>query len=226
MKNKGGRPTGSKGKTIVFNKKCMEWALCYRKTTIYQLGKNKSVGKCLRTLRTYMSTGKMPEEILQKIAHIIDIDPDYLKGVYYNNLSKSIHDKNLLWYFLNPRMYPYEKKELESVTYIDYIKPLLLIHDISWRQYEALADKEQWAFQYDLEKAIIPVLLNHFHESASGRPINESCKKLKTILELYGPDYEETPDPTGEQLNEWFNLSDNDSYLEEKFGLIEKTNAE
>ena len=193
-----GRPKGSTRKDMVeFDRDCMNAALQYRNISIRKMGREESIHRNDKTLRGYMKSGRMPESVLEEIANYVDADTRYLKGIYHKEIIESDYPpkmKSALLAGLKPDKYPYVKKEQRELEYKKYIDNILIIHGISTKQFTDLDKRKQWELQIEIEKKIVPVLLDYFEMFEDGDPVVPAIWSLLYEIESYGPDDLDIPE--------------------------------
>ena len=93
-------------------------------------------------------------------------------------------------YILKQQRIKYDGKFL----YDRYLEYILIIHDISNRQFDEMLFEKQKAFQLDLEDAIATVLIKHFPYNALGQDIRPDIDRIKIDIYNYDPNEPEIPE--------------------------------
>ena len=111
----------------------------YKKSSIRQLGKLKSIDCTERTIRRSLNEGLITYKFLDQIARQLDLDPELLSGKLHKH-ADSIDDPILKQLYLNtlsPDRHPYYKKiysEQIKKPIADFLSSLLSFFKISYKQ--------------------------------------------------------------------------------------------
>ena len=104
-------PRGKTNKEFI-NKTIFMELIRYKKSSIRQLGKLKSIACTERTIRRSLNEGLITHKFLDQIARHLDLDPELLSGKLHKH-ADSIDDPILKQLYLNtlsPDRHPYYKK--------------------------------------------------------------------------------------------------------------------
>lgn len=172
-------------------------------TSIPELGE-KYVAECSeRTLRRSINSGHMRPQYIDRIAKYLDVHPMFLSGELHKK-ADLFPDEMKQWYLnsLDSSKYPYCKKELDILKGMpirELLSHIFSLFDVSYSQFEQMTFEKQYALQYELFEAMIPIMRKHFTEDSYG---NEDMPELDYILvqlDNYRDDYY-----LGEHLRERF----------------------
>ncbi|WP_026664854.1 helix-turn-helix domain-containing protein [Butyrivibrio sp. FC2001] len=169
------RTKGAKNKgKVKFSSLMLKQAMSYKGKSIRKLGDDSAIKATEKTLRTYIKNQEMPEETLDKICEILDVDINLVKGKYNRDFSKmSANERYLFFLAHNPKRLPYMKQKERENKNGAYLESVLTGHGISMKQYEALNDYDQLCMEIALEDRIGSVLEKYFDELANGDDIQE-----------------------------------------------------
>ena len=78
--------------------------------------------------------------------------------------------------------------------YSKYLEYILIIHDISKKQFQEMTFERQKEFQLSLEDAIVPVLMKYFSKNAMEQDLYPEIYRLRMEIDSYDPDEPEPPD--------------------------------
>jgi hypothetical protein len=138
---------------------------------------------------------------MDALGQYLDVDTDYLSGKYHRDAEK-IENQELciiLKSQLKAKKFPYILKQQRikydgKFLYDRYLEYILIIHDISKRQFHGMLFEKQKAFQLDLEDAIATVLIKHFPYNALGQDIRSNIDRIRVEIDNYDPDEPEIPE--------------------------------
>lgn len=183
-------------KKVPLHKECLMEALQLRNCSIRGLGKdNCHFGWSSKSIERGIRDGEVSPELLDALGQRLDVDTDYLSGKYHryieNIKSKSVIETLKLG--LKANKFPYIRKQQRikydgKFLYEKYLEYILIIHDVSMRQFDEMLFENQKSFQLDLEDAIASVLIKHFPNNALGQDIYPEVYRLKNDIENYNPD--------------------------------------
>lgn len=208
---------------VSFDRKCFEEALKLHNSSIRQLGKvTGGIGWSEKTIRRALNDGQISLELLDDIARRFDIDPEYLSGKYHRNAEK-YKDPNiraLALYNLKAERYPYILKQQrdkidDHFLYDRYLENILIIHNLSLKQFNDLPFEIRKKMQLELEGAICSVLTKHFDKDAFGKDLYPEIYMLQNDIDNYDPDFKEPPAEFFEEM-----MRDNDDPLADKYKHI------
>lgn len=192
-----------KRKKIPLNKECLKEALKLRNTSIRKLGEDPNLGWSSKTIERGIKAGEIYDNTLEALGQYLDIEPDYLSGKYHQ-ICKKIADNDDAMYFilkkgLCAKKFPYLKKQQsedydEKPLYSKYLEYILIIHDISQKQFHEMTFEQQKEFQLCLEDAIVPVLMKYFSKNAMEQNLYPEIYRLRMEIDTYNPDESEPPD--------------------------------
>ncbi|MBI9050398.1 MAG: hypothetical protein JEZ00_13335 [Anaerolineaceae bacterium] len=203
---------------ITLDRECLLESLQLRNISIRRLGKDYDFGWSSKSVERGIKDGEVSPELMDALGKYLDVDTDYLSGKYHRDAEK-IKDESVclrLKSGLKADKFPYILKQQRikyggKFLYDRYLEYILIIHDISIHQFDALLFEKQKAFQLDLEDAIAKVLIKHFPYNAMGQEIWPAIYKVKNDIENYNPDEPE--------IREDFIMDENDGIdpFEEKY---------
>ena len=214
-----------KKEKVAFDRKCFEEASKLRNSSIRKLGKvTGGIGWSEKTIRRALSAGQISPELLDDIARRFDVDPEYLSGKYHRNAEK-YNDPNiraLALYNLKAERYPYIlKQQREKIDdhflYNRYLENILIIHNLSLKQFYDLPFEIRKKIQIELEESICRVLTKHFEKDAFGKDLYPDIYRLQNDIDNYEPVFEE---PSAEFFEEM--MRDSDNSFAEKYKDIHK----
>ena len=189
-------------KKVPFKRECFEAALKLRGMSIRRLGAvDSGLGWSEKTIRRGLEDGQISPDLLDVLAKLLDVDPDYLSGKYHARVEKYA-DPYLRAYALRrlkPEKYPYLlKKQRDKIDnhalYERYLENIFLIHNISIQQFELLPFSVKKELQLKIEKAICPVLIQYFEKDAFGNDTDPEIWSLESSIFDYNPDFTEPPE--------------------------------
>ena len=181
-------------KKVPLDRNCLMEALQLRNSSIRRLGADYNFGWSSRSIERGIKDGEISPELMDALGQFLDIDTDYLSGKYHRDAEK-IKDESvcvILKSGLKADKFPYIRKQ-QRITYDGkflydmYLEYILIIHDISMRQFDEMLLEKQKAFQLDLEDAIAIVLIKYFPYNALGQDIWPDIYRIKNDIENYNP---------------------------------------
>jgi len=205
---------------IPFERKCFEEILKLRSSSIRKLGKvTGGVGWSEKTIRRALIDGQISPKLLDDIAKYFDVDPEYISGKYHRNVEK-YKDPNiraLALYNLKAERYPYLLKQQrdkidEHFLYDRYLENILIIHNLSIRQFNDLSFEIRKKMQLELEESICRVLIKYFDKDAFGKELYPDIYGLHSDIDNYDPDFKEPPPEFFEEM-----MRDGNDPLAEKY---------
>lgn len=158
-------------------------ALKYKGVSIDQLA--LIVDRNKRTLYRYLKEESIPEDVLEDIARVLDVHPDFLSGVY-DRKAAQMDDRllRLLYlYYVTPEKKPYLLKLQEDLHYPIYFENILAMNGISMAQFKELEVKERIQFRWELSLSILKTIQQHFTTDRFGRKISERTQYCESELE-------------------------------------------
>ena len=176
-------------------------ALQLRNSSIRRLGEDYDFGWSSKSIERGLKGGEVSLELMDALGRHLDVDTDYLSGKYHRSVEK-IKAKSFcasLKLGLKADKFPYilklQRNKFDGkFLYDKYLEYILIIHDISMRQFDEMLFEKQKAFQIDLEDAIATVLIKHFPYNALGQDLWPDIYRLKADIENYNPDEPEIPE--------------------------------
>lgn len=191
----GGRSMANK-KTPkkTFSSSCFDAAMKLRGTSIRKLGAIEGgVGWSDKTIRRARKSGEISAELLDALAKRLDVAPDYLTGKYAGDFSKlfpeplDAESTAILVAMLVPERFPYLMSQHRADLYDRYIDGILMIHDISFRQYSEMPDDSKRQFELDIERAVCPVIRKYFTHDARDQEGLPDLYRIEAEIENYDP---------------------------------------
>lgn len=214
---------------VSFDRKCFEEALKLRNSSIRKLGKvTGGIGWSEKTIRRALIVGQISPELLDDIARHLDVDPEYLSGKHHRKAEK-YEDPNIramALYNLKAERYPYILKQQRDKTdnhflYDRYLENILIIHNLSLKQFNDLPFEIRKKIQLELEESICRVLTKHFEKDAFGKDLYPDIYMLQNDIDNYDPDFKEPPPEFFEEM-----MRDNDDPFAEKYKDIHENGSE
>lgn len=207
-------------------RKCFEEALKLRNSSIRKLGGvTDGVGWSEKTIRRALTDGQISPELLDDIAQHLDVDPEYLAGKYHRNAEKydDPYIRALALYNLKAERYPYLLKQQRDkidnyFLYDRYLENILIIHNLSLKQFNNLPFETKKKLQLELEDSICRVLIKYFDRDAFGKELYPGIYKLHNDIDNYDPDFKEPPPEFFEEMMK----DSNDPFAEKYKGFLEK----
>jgi hypothetical protein len=142
-----------------------------------------------KTIRRCLDSGKIPPDLLDKIAKFLDVHPDYLAGAYDRQANK-IEDaylRALSRSFIKPEKYPYILKAKNEIGYTTHFENILTMNDISMELFNSLPPIERVLFRQELVVAIMGVITKHFTQDSLGNDLQELLSHYETFVGDYDP---------------------------------------
>lgn len=192
-----------KMKKIPLNKECLKEALNLRNTNIKKLGEDVNFGWSSKSIERGLKEGEVSAELLDALGRNLDIEPDYLSGKYHQICKKIADNDDIMYSILKKglcaKKFPYLKKQQSAnyngeFLYSKYLEYILIIHDISKKQFQEMTFERQKEFQLSLEDAIVPVLMKYFSKNAMEQDLYPEIYRLRMEIDSYDPDEPEPPD--------------------------------
>lgn len=195
---------------IYLDSDCFYTALKYRGLSIRKLGAVEGgIGYDEKTIRRGLKDQQVTQDIMDRIARRLDVDPDYLSGKYHANANKiqSPEVRDNILRQLTPDRFPYlfaQQRDRSDGRYLydRYLENILMIHNIAKHQFDQLPFEHQKKMQIELETAICQVLLRYFDKDAAGRDTYPEIYHLQSDIENYDPDFIEPPDEFFEEMSD------------------------
>ena len=186
---------------VPIDRKCFEEALKLRNSSIRKMGAvTGGIGWSEKTIRRALIDGQISPELLDDIAQHIDVDPEYLSGKYHRNAEKydDPHIRAFALYNLKAERYPYLLKQQRDkidnhFLYERYLENILIIHNLSLKQFNNLPFGIRKELQLELEESICKVLTKYFDKNAFGKELYPDIYRLHNDIEYYEPDFKEPP---------------------------------
>ena len=161
-----------------------------RKCSIRKLGEAyEQIGRTEKTIRRCLDDGKMPPDLLDRIAKYLNIHPDYLAGVYDDKL-KRIEDKDSRDFFksfIKPGKYPYILKERDELHYESYFENILIMSKISIEQFNTLPTEERILLRQEMDVSILEVIAKHFKKNSLGESISDELEYYRSNVGDFDP---------------------------------------
>ncbi len=182
-------------KKFPLDRECLTEVLKLRNSSIRRLGADYNFGWSSKSIERGIKDGEVSPELMDTLGKYLDVDTDYLSGKYHREAEK-IKDESVREIFksqLKAEKFPYILKQQRikydgKLLYHRYLEYILIIHDISLRQFDEMIFGKQKAFQLDLEDAIATVLMKHFPHNAQGHDTWPAIYKIKNDIENYYTD--------------------------------------
>lgn len=193
---------------VAFDRKCFEEVLNKRSSSIRKLGEvSGGVGWSEKTIRRALYDGKISPELLDDIARHLDVDPDFISGKYHRNAEtyKDPHVRALALYYLKCERYPYllkqKRDKIDNHFLCDrYLENILIIHNLSLKQFNDQPFEIKKKMQLELEEVICGVLMKYFNKDAAGNELYPEITRLQNEIKDYDPDFMEPPAEFFEQM--------------------------
>lgn len=190
-----------KFKKVPLDRECIMEALHLRNSSIRKLGADYAFGWSSKSVERGIKDGEISPQLMDALGQYLDVDTDYLSGKYHRDAEK-IKDESfcvILKSQLKAEKFPYILKQQRikyggKFLYDRYLEYILIIHNISIRQFDEMLFEKQKAFQLDLEDAIATVLIKHFPCNALGQDHWPDIYRLKYEIETYDPDESKIPE--------------------------------
>jgi len=188
-------------KKCPFNRERFNQVLKYRKTNIKELCSDLSqgYGYSVKTISRALKSGYASFEVVEWLSEKLDIDPEFIMGKYWYDPQKYGEKAEMLNACIRPERFPYLKKLQRDKTdgkflYDKYIENILVIHDISYKQYEMLDFDTRKQFQLEIEDVITNVLMKYFTHNAMGDELYPVILGLYAQIDSYDPSEPDEPD--------------------------------
>lgn len=170
---------------VPVNKQRFFEVLKWRNCSIRKLGEAyEQIERTEKTIRRCLDAGEMPPDLLDRIAKYLNVHPNYLSGVYDNNVDR-IEDKYLravFKSFIKPEKYPYLLKAKSDIGYTSYFETLLTINDISIEQFNTLPPEERVLFRQEMNVAVLSVITKHFETGSLGNNLQDELSCCKSFV--------------------------------------------
>ena len=184
-----------------FKRKMFEEVLQLRGTSIRKLcNVSSGIGWSEKTIHRALNEGKISPELLDILAKRLDIDPFYLMGKHHESINKITDQvlRNMILKNINASHFPYilsqqRLKKDERPIYDRFLENVLILHDLSPKQFEELPFQKQKEFQMKMEEALCPILIEYFPVNARGEDTYSEIYRLLYDIEDYDPYIVESP---------------------------------
>lgn len=161
-----------------------------RKCSVRKLGEAyEQVGRTEKTIRRCLNEGKMPPDLLDKIAKYLNVHPDYLAGIYDDRADR-IEDANLRAFVkssIKLEKYPYILKAKDKLNYVSCFEDILIMNNISMEQFNTLSAEERILFRQEMDVAILEVIAKHFKKNSLGKSVRGELEHCKLNVGDYDP---------------------------------------
>ncbi len=182
-------------KKVPLHNECLMEALQLRNKSIRSLGEDYDFGWSSKSIERGLKDGEVSPQLLDALGKHLDVDTNYLSGMYHRYAEK-IKTESVVKSIkkgLKADKFPYIRKQQRTkydgkFLYDRYLEYILIIHDVSMRQFDEMQFEKQKSFQLDLENEIASVLIKHFQHNALGQDVYPTVYKLKNEIENYNPD--------------------------------------
>jgi hypothetical protein len=219
----GGNMGNKEKNKVYFDRKCFEEALKLRNSSIRKLGAvTGGVKWSEKTIRRALIDGQISPELLDDIAQHLDVDPEYLSGKYHRNAEKykDPYIQASALYNLKAERYPYLlKQQREKIDdhflYDRYLENILIIHNLSLKQFNNLTFEIRKKIQLELEESICRVLIKYFDKDAFGKELYPEIYRLQNDIDNYDPDFQEPPPEFFEEM-----MRDRNDRFTEKYKIL------
>lgn len=175
---------------VPINKERFFEVLKLRKCSIRKLGEEyEQIGRTEKTIRRCLDDGRMPPDLLDRIARYLNIHPDYLSGVYDDKLNrmKDEDSREVFKSFIKPEKYPYILKAKDKLNYVSYFEDILIMNNISMEQFNTLSAEERILFRQEMDVAILEVIAKHFKKNSLGKSVRGELEYCKLNVGDYDP---------------------------------------
>lgn len=127
-----------------------------------------------KTIGRYINRGKMPFDLLDHLAQVLDVESAFLMGHYdIKPFSTPETDEDRLirermQSFITPQRYPYALDRMKKVKVDQYYNAILSIHGISLEQFIRLEPEKRFRLMHSIESKLVPVLMDYFPVDVQG----------------------------------------------------------
>lgn len=177
-------------KRVTINRDRFMEVLREKHTSIRELGRAyDKIQRTEKTIRNCLHDGKMPPDLLDKIARYLNVHPDYLAGVYDKEADK-IEDEILKKMYLKhvkPENYPYLLKARSEIDYSHYFEEILTMNNITIEQFRSLPPVERVLFRQEVVLAVYRVIAAHFAVDSLGNDTQEELRYCESIVDDFDP---------------------------------------
>ena len=136
----------------LLNKECLKEALRLRNTSIRELGEDYNFDWSSKLIECGIKEGEVSADLLDALGRKLEIEPDYLSGKYHQICKKIVDNDDTMYSVLKKGLYakkfPYLKKQQSAdydgeFLYSKYLEYILIIHDISKKQFYEMTFEQQ-----------------------------------------------------------------------------------
>lgn len=131
-----------------------------------------------KTVRNALKNKKMTEDLLNKIARNIDVDPNYLSGNVIQNKNILANEKKKIKNKIEKneipiKNYPLLQEEVNKArkNTSNIIYNILPLFGLVSKQYDELPKDKKYNFVDEILKSLYPIIQKYFTEDANGKPI-------------------------------------------------------
>ncbi|QNU66516.1 helix-turn-helix transcriptional regulator [Ruminiclostridium herbifermentans] len=176
----------------------LDEALKKRKLSINKLTDDKKdyyIGVTRRTISRARHDGYINPEILDKIGEQLNVNPYWLTGQGLNVLPSMKKNSE----YCKTENHPY-KKVAQKINLSHHFQELLILHGVSYEQFNSLSEATQHGFEMEIDLVIQMVIIKYFSPHAKPDDVflsnedlyemscdvlsSETYKKLFNLLEL------------------------------------------
>jgi len=175
---------------VPVDRKRFNEALKQKNSNIKMLGEVCEIERSAKTIRRCLKEKRIAPDLLDRIGKYLDVDPAYISGEYDReaDMIKNTYLREISKARLKAEKFSYIIKQQRQVDLYDkYFENILIIHDISIRQFQALPFEQQKQLQKDIEYAITHVIVKHFDHDAKGRKGLPDLDSLLVAIDNYDP---------------------------------------
>jgi len=152
--------------------------------------KDYYIGVTRRTISRARHDGYINPEILDKIGEQLNVDPYWLTGQALNVFPSM--KKNSEYCKIENHPYKKNAQQLNKINFSHHFQELLILHGVSFEQFNSLSEATQHGFEVELDLVIQMVIFKYFSSHTKPDDVflaNEDLHKMSCDV-LSGETYE------------------------------------
>lgn len=179
-----------KSEKVTISRDCFLRIIREKGYTVERLGEMPEVDRSAKTIQRCLADNEMAPDLLDRIARLLDVDPEYLAGVYdcrFEGVKDELANPELTKYLWTKKdRFPYSKHETNCIDYPQFLLNTLQISGISKEQFLNLSMKKRQSLQFDIGITLRRVISSYFDTDSKGNPIECSALAEEGFALLMG----------------------------------------
>lgn len=179
-----------KSEKVTISRDCFLRIIREKGYTVERLGEAPEVDRSAKTIQRCLSDNEMAPDLLDRIARLLDVDPEYLAGVYdrrFEDAKDELPNPELTKYlWTKTDRFPYSKHETNNIDYRQFLLNALRVSGISKEQFLNLSPEKRRSLQFDIGTALRKAITPYFDTDSNGSPIGCSALAEEGFTLLMG----------------------------------------